>query len=311
MAIDHINLSRIDLNLLVALDALLTERSVTRAAARVGLGQSAMSHNLGRLRALFGDELLTRGADGMRPTPRALALIDPVRVALAQVQALVARDEAFDPRTTDRQFRIGLPDSVEDLLGPALLAHLCAEAPGVWVRLYSTDRLRLLDELDEDRIDLGVGIGAFPDGKAHHKQRLLMTDPYLCMFDAARVGIAPPISLADFVRLPHVLTSLRQGERGVVDEALEKLGLARTVVLTTPRFVVVPFLVAGAPVITTMHARLARLFADTLGLSLSPPPVTLPEIKVSLLWHASYDEDPGHRWLRRTVARIAADSVRG
>lgn len=309
MAIDHVNLGRIDLNLLVALDALLTERSVTRAAARVGLGQSAMSHNLGRLRVLFGDELLTRAADGMRPTPRALALIDPVRVALAQVQALVTRDEAFDPRTADRQFRIGLPDSVEALLGPALLAHLCAEAPGVRVRLYSTDRLRLLDELDEDRIDLGVGIGAFPEGRVHHKQRLLMTDPYLCMFNAARVGIEPPISLADFVRLPHVLTSLRQGERGVVDEALEKLGLSRTVVLTTPRFVVVPFLVAGAPVITTMHARLARLFADTLGLSLSPPPVALPEIKVTLLWHASYDEDPGHRWLRQTIVGVAATTV--
>jgi LysR family transcriptional activator of mexEF-oprN operon len=311
MAIDHINLSRIDLNLLVALDVLLTERSVTRAATRVGLGQSAMSHNLARLRALFGDELLTRGADGMHPTPRAMALVDPVRVALAQIQALVARDEGFEPRTAERHFRIGLPDSVEVLLGPTLLAHLCAEAPRVRVRLYSTDRLRLLDELDEDHIELGVGIGAFPEGKAHHKRRLLMTDPYLCMFNAGRIGLQPPISLEDYVRLPHVLTSLRQGERGVVDEALEKLGLSRTVVLTTPRFVVVPFLVAGAPVITTMHARLARLFAATLGLSLSPTPIALPEITVSLLWHASYDEDPGHRWLRQTVIRIAAESVRG
>jgi DNA-binding transcriptional LysR family regulator len=310
MAIDHVNLSRIDLNLLVAFDALLAERSVTRAAARVGLGQSAMSHNLGRLRQLLGDELLTRGPDGMRPTPRALALSDPVRIALAQIQAVVARDDAFDPRTADRLFRVGLPDSVEVLLGPALLAHLCAEAPGVRVRLYSTDRLRLLDELDEDRIDLAVGIGAFPDGKAHHKQRLLITEPYLCMFNATRVGVQPPISLEDYVRLPHVLTSLRRGERGVVDEALEKLGLSRTVVLTTPRFVVVPFLVAGAPVITTMHARLARLFAATLELSLSPTPVTLPEIKVTLLWHTSYDEDPGHRWLRQTIVRVAANTVR-
>ena len=162
MAIDHVNLSRIDLNLLVARDALLTERSVTRAAARVGLGQSAMSHNLARLRALFGDELLTRGPEGMRPTPRALALADPVRIALSQIEALVSRDEAFDPRTAERLFRIGLPDSTEVPLGPALLAHLCEAAPGVRLRLYSTDRLRLLDELDADRLDLGVGIGTFP-----------------------------------------------------------------------------------------------------------------------------------------------------
>ena len=310
MAIDHINLGRFDLNLLVALDALLTERSVTRAAARVGLGQSAMSHNLARLRTLFGDELLTRAAAGMRPTPRALALIDPVRVALAQVEALVSRDQTFDPRTAERLFRIGLPDSMEVLIGPALLAHLCEAAPGIRLRLHSTDRLQLLDELDADRLDLGIGVGAYPQGQAHHKRRLIATDSYLCMFNAERVGIAPPISLEDYVRLPHVLTSLREGERGVVDEALAKLGLARTVALTTPRFVAVPFLVAGAPVVTTMHANLARFFAATLGLSLSPAPVELPEVSVSLLWHGSYDHDPAHLWLRRTIERVAGEVAR-
>ena len=100
-----------------------------------------MSHNLARLRALFGDELLTRGSEGMRPTPRALALVDPVRVALAQIEALVSRDQAFDPRTAERLFRIGLPDSMEVLLGPALLAHLCEAAPGVRLRLHTIDRL--------------------------------------------------------------------------------------------------------------------------------------------------------------------------
>ncbi len=309
MPIDHINLGRLDLNLLVTFDALLTERSVTRAAARVGLGQSAMSHNLARLRTLFGDELLTRGPDGMRPTPRALALIDPVRVALSQIQSLVSRDDAFDPRTAERVFRIGLPDSVEVLLVPSLLAHLCQEAPGVRLRLHSTDRLQLLDELDADRLDLGIGIGRFTEGQTHHKRRLLSTDTYLCMFNAARVGVSPPISLDDYVRLPHVLTSLRPGERGVVDEALEKLGLHRMVALTTPRFMAVPFLVARAPVVTTMHARLARFFAGELGLSLSEPPVELPEVPVSLLWHASYDHDPAHLWLRQTMVRLAQEAA--
>lgn len=309
MPIDHVNLGRLDLNLLVTFDALLTERSVTRAAARVGLGQSAMSHNLARLRTLFGDELLTRGPDGMRPTPRALALVDPVRVALSQIQSLVSRDDAFDPRTAERVFRIGLPDSVEVLLVPSLLAHLCEAAPGVRLRLHSTDRLQLLDELDADRLDLGIGIGRFTEGQTHHKRRLLSTDTYLCMFNAARVGVSPPISLDDYVRLPHVLTSLRPGERGVVDEALEKLGLHRMVALTTPRFMAVPFLVARAPVVTTMHARLARFFAGELGLSLSQPPVELPEVPVSLLWHASYDHDTAHLWLRQTIVRLAQEAA--
>ena len=310
MPIDHANLGRFDLNLLVALDAMLTERNVTRAAARDGLGQSAMSHNLARLRTVFGDELLTRGPEGMRPTPRALALVDPVRIALAQIEAMVARDDSFDPRTAERLFRIGLPDSVEVLIGPALLAHLCEHAPGIRLRLYSTDRLQIFDELDADHLDLAVGVRVYPEGQTHHKRRLLATDSYLCMFNAARVGLTPPISLEDYVRLPHVLTSLRQGERGVADEALAQLGLERTVALTTPRFVAVPFLVAGAPVVTTMHAKLARFFAATLGLSLSPAPVELPDVSISLLWHASYDHDPAHLWLRRTIELVAAQRAR-
>ncbi|HEY8129385.1 MAG TPA: LysR family transcriptional regulator [Hyphomicrobium sp.] len=307
MPIDHINLARADLNLLVALDALLAERSVTRAAARIGIGQSAMSHNLARLRELFGDELLTRGPVGMQPTPRALALADPVRIALAQIETLVSPEQAFDPATAERVFRIGLPDSVEVLVGPALLAYVCEYAQGIRFRFYAAEGQGLLDDLDADRLDLGIGVGAFAGGQMHHKQRLLSTDTYLVMFNAEKVHLKPPISLEDYVRLPHVLTSLRRGERGVVDEALERLGLGRKIALVTPRFVAVPFLVAGAAVVTTMHARLARYFAEKLGLSLSPPPVELPELKTWLLWHASYDTDLAHIWLRDTIIRVAAE----
>jgi DNA-binding transcriptional LysR family regulator len=111
------------------------------------------------------------------------------------------------------------------------------------------------------------------------------------------------------VRLPHVVTSLKPGRsvRGVVDEALEKLGLQRTVALTTSRFLTVPSLVIRAPVIATMHARLARLFAAELGLSISPPPVELRKVAVSLLWHASYDRAPAHKWLRQLIVRLIAE----
>ena len=307
MPIDHINLAGVDLNLLVALDALLAERSVTKAAARIGIGQSAMSHNLARLRELFGDELMTRGPRGMQPTPRALALADPVRIALAQIETLVSRQEAFDPATAERVFRIGLPDSTEVLLGPALLAYVCEHAPGIRFRFYAAEGQGLLDDLDADRLDLGIGVGGFAGGQVHHKRRVLATDSYLVMFNAKKVHLKSPISLDDYVRLPHVLTSLRRGELGVVDEALEKLGLSRKIALVTPRFVAVPFLVAGAAVISTMHARLARYFAGELDLSLSPPPVELPQLTTSLLWHASYDTDPAHVWLREMIVRVAAE----
>jgi len=306
MAIDHANLAKLDLNLLVALDALLSERSVTRAAARLGLGQSAMSHSLARLRTLFGDELLTRAPDGMHATPRAMALQDLARQALAQVEALVAPRHAFDPATADHVFRIGLPDSMEVLLIPRLLADVRATAPGVRLRLYTTgDPAQTLADLDGDRIDLAMAVGPLPDGSTHHKRRVLQPATFLCMFNAAHVHVATPISIDDYLAYPHILTSVRQGERGVVDDALEKLGLKRTVALTTPRFLAVPYLVQAAPVITTMHAELAHLFAERLGLTLSDPPIALPKLPITLLWHASYDRDPAHVWLRQAVMRVA------
>ncbi|MER2265098.1 LysR family transcriptional regulator [Methylobacterium oxalidis] len=305
MTIDHVDLARVDLNLLVALDALLAERSVTRAAARIGIGQSAMSSALGRLRVTFGDELLTRAPEGMRPTPRAMALAEPVRAALRQIQCLVRREDSFDPATVERIFTVSLPDSVEVLLGPRLLAHLRAEAPGVRLLLRTIDRTRILGELDADQVDLGIGL--FSEGQAHHKTRLLYRDRYVCLFNPACVGLDAPISLEDYLRFPHVLTSLRGTAHGVVDDALAKLGLRRSLAVTTPSFVAVPFLVRDAPVITTMHARVAHFFAGTLGLSVSPAPVALDDVAVAMLWHASYDADPAHAWLRRTLLRLAAE----
>lgn len=309
MGIDAVNLARIDLNLLTHLDALLTEKSVTRAAVRVGISQSAMSHNLARLRELFSDSLLTRCGDGMLLTPRAVTLLEPVRLTLMQVEALVLRDQVFDPATAVRTFRFGMPGSMEVLIMPMLLARLRDIAPGIHLQLRSIDPSRLLHDLDVDKLDLAIGHEPFGQGQFHHKQRKLLVESFLCLFNAEKTGVTPPISLDDYVRIPHVLTSLKPEERphGVVDQALEKLGLRRSVVVTTQRFLTVPFLVAQAPLIVTVGARLARRFAPALGLSISPPPVDLGAVTVSLVWHASYDRDPAHAWLREQVAQLAAE----
>ncbi len=305
MTIDHVNLGRIDLNLLVALDALLTERSVTRAAARVGLGQSAMSHNLARLRQLFADEILTRSADGMRPTPRAIALAGPVRLALTQVQALVRPERNFKPAEAERRFRIGLSDALEVLLMPGLLSHLRETAPGISLALRAVDRFQILEELDTDRLDLGIGV--FTAGQTHHKRRLLFEDGFLCFYSVDQVGVPPPLSLEDYVRLPHVLTSQRGDAHGLVDDALATLGLSRTIALTTQRFLAVPHIVQRAPVIATTLGRTALFLAEAYGLAVSPTPMELPSMATSLLWHASNDHDPAHLWLRRIVMRMLAD----
>jgi DNA-binding transcriptional LysR family regulator len=306
LLIDHANLKRLDFNLLVAFDALLAEGSVTRAAERVGIGQPSMSHALGRLRDLLKDELLVRMPEGVRPTPRALALAAPVRVALSAIQETLLQGQGFDPATAERTFVLGMPDSIEVALLPRLLAHLEAEAPGVRLRVRTADRFEVPGLLDQDRLHLAVS-GLLTEGAVHHKRRRLYSLDYLCLYDPERLPLKPPITLADYVAVPHVLGSLRGDAHGVVDDALAPLGLRRTVAVTTPHFAAVPFILKGARLLSTVPQPAARIFAARFGLAAGPVPVALPGIDVSMLWHASYDHDPAHQWLRGTVARLAAE----
>jgi DNA-binding transcriptional LysR family regulator len=305
LLIDHANLSRLDLNLLIAFDALLAERSVTRAAERVGIGQPSMSHALGRLRKLFKDELFVRAPDGVRPTPHALALAEPIRGALCAIQETLLQGQGFDPAEAERSFLLGMPDSIEVALLPRLMAHLEAEAPKVRVRVRAIDRFDVLEQLDRDRLHLGVGL--LTEGEVRHKRRRLYRTNYLCLYDPARLPLAPPLTLEDYVAVPHVLGSPRGDAHGVVDDALAPLGLRRTIAVTTPHFAAVPFHLKGARLLSTVPQPAARIFAERFGLATSPVPVALPDFDVSMLWHASYDRDPAHRWLRGTLARLAAE----
>ena len=211
----------------------------------------------------------------------------------------------FEPATADRVFRIGLADSIEVAVIPALMERLQAAAPGVSLRLRSTNRMSILEELDTGALDLGIGV--FDDGQAHHKRRHLYDDSFLCLFSTEQLNLTPPLSLQDYLRWPHVLTSLADDARGAVDEVLAKRKLRRSIVMTTPGFLAVPFIIRRAPVITTMPSRLARYFSETFGLATSPVPVDLPSFTISLLWHASFDNDPGHLWLRQTVTKLVSE----
>jgi DNA-binding transcriptional LysR family regulator len=234
-----------------------------------------------------------------------MALVDPVRMTLAQIQSAVLQREAFDPATAVRVFRIGLADSIEVAVIPALIDRLQHEAPGVSLRLRSTNRMSILEELDTGNLDLGIGV--FDQGQNHHKRRQLYTDSFLCLFSSEQLGLAPPLSLQDYLRWPHLLTSLADDARGAVDEALAKHKLRRSIVMTTPGFLAVPFVVRRARVITTMPSRLARYFSDAFGLATSPVPIDLPSFTISLLWHASFDQDPGHYWLRQTLSALVSE----
>ena len=296
-------LTSVDLNLLVALDALLGEGNVTRAAARIGLSQPAMSHALGRLRLLFDDPLLIRTPRGMVPTPRAEVLIDPIRRALDDLERAIQKRPAFDPATARRAFTIAAVDYNEMVILPPLLARLSKEAPGVDL----VTRPIRMDEIDDDlecgAMDLAIG-ALFGEDKAGRYQQRLFTERLVCVVRADHPEVKETISLEQYVELRHALISPRGRKGGMVEDELGKLGLSRRIALTVPHFLVAPLVVAQTDLVLTLAERLARTFAGMLPLRIVSLPLHVPGFSTTQFWHERQNQDPAHAWLRGLIAEV-------
>jgi DNA-binding transcriptional LysR family regulator len=296
------SLRRFDLNLLVAFDILIAERNVTAAARRMGIGQPAMSHALARLREMFGDPLLVRTPSGLQPTGRALDLVAPVSRILAELRLEVFSVRAFDPAVDARTFRIGLSDQVEAAIMRELLETVRTEAPGVRIIARSVEMRFGAELLTTGAIDLAIGY--FPEIDASLEAASLYHETFVCLFDAEACGIEPPLSLDDYVALPHILVSLRGEPFGHVDELLQESGRRREVVYTSPHFLAVPFLLRGLRAVSALPRRLAENCADAAGLAMCPVPLPSPGYEVRMAWHRRTSTDPAQSWLRAIVEKI-------
>lgn len=294
------NLAAVDLNLLVALDAILAERSVTRAAARLGLTQPAMSHALRRLRDLFGDELLVRTRTGMVPTARGEALEQPLRATLRDLDALIHQGEAgFDPRTAAATFTIATTDYGAFVLLPALLPVLEREAPRIDLRLVSVPD-PMADALADGRVDFVIATRP-PDAAVLHKQPLC-EERFVCVMRAGHPAGKKPLTLERYVSLSHALVAPRGRLGGAVDDALAARGLSRRVAVTIPNFLVAPAVIASSDLVVTLAERVARTFAKAFDLVITEPPVELSGFSMDFIWHERRHRDAAHVWMRRTVA---------
>jgi DNA-binding transcriptional LysR family regulator len=316
-------LARIDLNLLVAFDALAREQNVTRAAARVGVTQSAMSHALRRLRGLLDDPLLVRGKSGMVLTARAEALVLPLRSGLVSVDRALARAEQFDPRTARRKFRLATPDLFDLLAIPPLLEAIREQAPGVDLVVAPLDA-RLSDALETGEVDLCVAprVDDFPGGApeldgAGLVRRVLFRDSFSCFCRAdhpalgekrARRGGKPgapePLSVEVYAALSHVLVSPRGEGPGLVDELLAKQGLSRRVALRIPHFFSALAIVEKSDLILTAPTSLGLLLPSRSKVVALPAPLRLPSHAIALLWHERFSNEPGHAWLRDVMVDV-------
>lgn len=285
-----------DLNLLLTFRALLEERSVTRAAQRLFLGQPAVSGALKRLRETFGDPLFVRTPQGMAPTPRALELARQIEPFLQSLHQALTQPPAFDPASAQRIFRIGLSDSLEVVLTPEIMGRLAEKAPGVKLIARAADSTRASAMLDEGVIELAVGV--FPECAAWQRRRPLFHWRFVSVYNPRLVKTRRKrLSMEEFLRNRHIFTSFGGGLHGYIDERLELLGQKREVVFSGAYFATSPFIVQRTAAIATIPDFIGRVWRDTLDLAMSPLPFEVPGYDVSLMWAAAHDQDPGLAWL--------------
>jgi DNA-binding transcriptional LysR family regulator len=288
-----------DLNLLLAFDALWTERQVTRAARRVGLTQSAMSHALRRLRTQLEDPLFLSTPQGLKPTARAQALAPSLSEALALLRRVLAAPERFSPTKLRRTFTVATTDYGNMVVLPRLMQRLAAGAPGVQliVRHLSDSSER---ELAAGELDIVI-IGATEPSYESVRGEALFTEGFVSLMRAGNPAARRRLTLERYLALQHVLISPQGDGEGMVDTELRRIGRSRHIALRVPHFLAAPLVVSSTDYIVTLPERFARAVARQHRLIVVRPPVRVPEFSTSQLWHARSDEDAGHRWLRQQV----------
>jgi DNA-binding transcriptional LysR family regulator len=302
-----VNLASLDLNLLVSLDALLQQRSVTKAAAQMGLSQPALSASLARLRRHFGDELLTRVGNEYRLTPLALQLRGMARAALTGVERVFTAQPEFDPASSTREFNLLVSDYAVAVLGDTIASLLAEEAPNARLRLtanspFAVDSAHQL-LLSTDLLVLPHG---FVSDLSH---RDLYRDEWVCVVAADNEAVGEQLTVENLETLPWVVTFHGPTAATPAARQMRMRGIELNVQVVTENFLTVPSLVAGSRRIALLQRRLVELLPLNIGLRQLPPPVEVGQLVEAMWWHPVYEDDPEHRYLRDVIARATELAV--
>lgn len=298
------DLTRLDLNLLVTLDALLQERGVSRAAQRLGRSQPAVSAQLARLRRHFGDELLARMGNQYRLTPLAVQLKERVRLALAGADRVFAAAPGFDPGLSTREFSLLISDYGITVLGGAIAALLAAEAPGARLRLIPNTP-QAVD--DAPRVLVSTDLLLLPHGflLADLPHRDLYRDEWVCVVAADNAEAGDALTIGRLQTMPWVMTYHGPTAATPAARHLRTLGIEPHVQVVTETFLTIPGLVRGSDRVALLQRRLADRIAPGSGVRVLPCPYEAGELVEAMWWHPIHDDDPDHRYLRDLITRAA------
>lgn len=300
------DISKIDLNLLVVFGAMLEHQSVTRAGEAVGLSQPAMSAAVAKLRSTFNDPLFVRAGGGMKPTPRAAELAEPVRRVLGAVKDEILQKVVFDPKTTERTFKLITPDIGEIAFLPKLLARLEREAPRANVKSLAMVPRAIEEAMESGAVDLTIGF--FPDlTKAGFYQQRLFKNTFVCLVRADHPGIGDKLTLKQFLEGSHAVVRPEGRTHDLFERLLQQRGLMRRVRLDIPHFMSLPPIIAGSDLIATVPLDIGRAFTRLAKLKLVEPPIAPPVFDLKQYWHRRFHKDPANVWLRGMVHELFRD----
>jgi DNA-binding transcriptional LysR family regulator len=297
------HLQALDMNLLLALDSLLEERSVTRAGRRLGLTQPAMSRTLARLRELLDDQLLLRVGNELVVTPRAEALRAPLRDALLRLDAVIGKAPGFEPARARRTFHLATVDYFIAVALPTLLARLSEVAPYVDLNVH-----QLSEGVDEALAGGAVDVVVSRRRSAAPGMvwTPLFSEQFACVVRQPHPQIKAQLSLDQYCRASHVIVSSEKlAGPGLVDLALARRGLDRRIALRVPAFLLASVVASESDMIATLGERLARQCVARFPLRVFEPPLPLPSFSVAVGWHERMRHDPGHIWFRKLLAEVA------
>ncbi|BEU98856.1 LysR family transcriptional regulator (plasmid) [Acidovorax sp. DW039] len=302
-------LSDIDLNLLVLFQQLMVERRVSKAADNLGLTQSAVSNALAKMRRIFDDELFLRTSGGMVPTPFAEQLAEPVGYALGMIYSGLNQRTQFTPATLKRTITMGMTDIGEIVFLPTLLERLSREAPGVTLNTVRNNATNLREDMEAGKVDLAIGL--LPQLKAGFFQRRLFRQRYVCLFRKGHTLDRPKLLITDYKAAEHLVIVSAGTGHGIVDELIRKSGIDRIVRLSVPHFVSVGHILQGTELVATVPERLAQKLVEPFGLVSRTHPVKLPEAPISMFWHAKVHREPVNQWLRGMIFELFGGSSTG
>ncbi|TDV64304.1 LysR substrate-binding domain-containing protein [Pseudomonas sp. LP_7_YM] len=299
----NVLLRNIDLNLLVVLDALLTEKHVTRTGERLHLSQPAISHSLSKLRSLLDDPILIRKGNDVHLSALALNLQAPLKAVLSHIETLFGGTIAFEPATSQRTFNLAMSDYGAAIVLPRLLVRIRKTAPNTTVVVTQGSRPAMLEQVTQGKIDLALGV--FPNLPADIAQATMFEETFSCLLDRSTLPSSGILDLDSYLLRPHILVSM-DGSIGEVDNLLRAQGLSRRIAVSVPHWRTAPSMISHTDLILTVATRtLDEAEIDDSLIKLSPP-LDIPPFPFVQIWHHRFNEDPAHKWLRDQVSEVAS-----